>query len=108
MDKNITDEQALKVIKKMIKDAEETIQYQVMNGDDCCAASEEVKLLSVFVPAGLSELTMQGLAQLNLRANKPIGAYMGAVKQAAKSEGLDADMKLAQKIWMEEINKTGE
>lgn len=108
VDKNISDEAALKVIKKMIKDAEETIQYQIKHSSDCSAASEEVKLLTPFVPAGVSETAMRKLAEFGMDNNQPIGAYMGAVKKFAKDHGLDADMKLAQQVWMQEINKQGD
>jgi len=88
--KVLTDDQVLKIVKKMSEEAAE------------CNNSEEITILAKYIPESISELTVKTIVQDIVDSNdytqKDIGKIMPACKERL---GKDFDGKMVSKVLKE-------
>ena len=98
----VTDELALKVIKKAVKQRKDSIkQFEKANRPELVAKEkEELEILEDFLPEQMSEETILGIAkkkkeELNIENKSKIGILIGAVIKETKGQ---ADGSIVSKI----------
>lgn len=93
--KNINNEDALRIIKKMIKD--NTSMIEALDGGflDSSKEKEENKTLSSFLPAPMTEAMYTDI----MMESDNLGKYMDCVQREASKHNMTADMKKAKQVW---------
>ena len=88
--KSLTDDQVLKILKKMCEEAEE------------CNNPGEIAILSPYIPKGISELTVKTIIQDIVDANDFTQKDTGKIMPICKKRlGKDFDGKMISKILKE-------
>ena len=97
----ITDDDVIKICKKMIKQRQDAISQFRKGGREDLAEKDEaqIEVLKRFLPEALSEEELKAIvdsvcADLNPDGMKDMGKVMGAAKGKIAATGKDADGKL--------------
>jgi uncharacterized protein YqeY len=101
-----TDEEAMKVVRKFIKNAEETISVGEKSGKDVSTSKQEVAILNSYLPKQMTEdqlklAIIEIVNSLSDKNPKMMGKVMGELK--AKYDG-QYDNKLASQLVKSSLN----
>ena len=103
--RDVVDEDVVKVAKKLSKQAEEVINILDKNNKDSSVAKAELEVLSRYTPTTLSEQeTQEAVDKVMLETNATSMKDMGTVMALLKTDYGDAvDMKVASKYVKEKL-----
>lgn len=94
VDKQVSDEQALNIIRKMVKDNNATMECSPSD-----ALAMENNILQQFLPQEMSQDEITDIAVRFYESDFSIGQFMKELKTSDK----EVDMKLARQIWLDVI-----